>query len=109
MNSAARGSQSLTDGEDFSIRSSRREPMKKFVALLAVVMLTVAAAAPSFAQQAQAPKGTEGPDIRKSKSKKKTSAATTPNRPEGPDVRAKVPPKGQEGPGIRKSEEKKAQ
>ncbi len=59
--------------------------MKKLVAVMAVVMLILAMVAPSFAQQPQAPKGTEGPDSRKQE------------------------PKGTEGPGTRKSEEKKAQ
>ncbi len=58
--------------------------MKKFIAVLAVVMLTIAVSAPAFAQT-QAPKGTEGPDVRKQE------------------------PKGTEGPDVRKSEQKKAQ
>ena len=59
--------------------------MKKLVALFAIVMLTIAVSAPAFAQQTQAPKGTEGPDIKKQE------------------------PKGTEGPDIRKGAEKKAQ
>ena len=58
--------------------------MKKFIALLAVLMLTIAVSAPAFAQ-AQAPKGTEGPDVRKQE------------------------PKGTEGPDVKKGTEKKAQ
>ena len=57
--------------------------MKKFIALLAVVMLTIAVSAPAFAQT-QAPKGTEGPDVRKQE------------------------PKGTEGPDVRKAPEKKS-
>ena len=56
--------------------------MKKFVAVLAAVLLSVAVIAPVYAQQAPAPKGTEGPDVRKQE------------------------PKGTEGPDIRKGEKK---
>jgi hypothetical protein len=79
--------------------------MKKVVAVLAAVLLSVAVIAPVYAQQAQAPKGTEGPDIRKQE----------PKGTEGPDVRKKAKkktassqaPKGTEGPDVRKSEQKK--
>jgi len=94
--------------------------MKKIVALLAVLMLTIAVTAPAFAQ-AQAPKGTEGPDIRKQEpkgtegpdiQKKKTVSApkpkVEPKGTEGPGIR-KQEPKGTEGPDIRKGAEKKAQ
>ena len=57
--------------------------MKKFVALFAAVLLVAAVTAPAFAQQ-QAPKGTEGPDVRKQE------------------------PKGTEGPDVRKAPEKKS-
>ena len=57
--------------------------MKKFVAVLAAVLLAVAVVSPVYAQQAPAPKGTEGPDVRKQE------------------------PKGTEGPDVRKSEKKK--
>ena len=56
--------------------------MKKLVSVLAMLLLLVAVTAPAFAQQ-QAPKGTEGPDIRKQE------------------------PKGTEGPDIRKDSKKK--
>ena len=56
--------------------------MKKFVAVLAAVLLSVAVIAPVYAQQAPAPNGTEGPDVRKQE------------------------PKGTEGPDIRKGEKK---
>ena len=81
--------------------------MKKVVSLVAVLLFVLAVVAPGYAQQ-QAPKGTEGPDIRK----------VEPNGTEGPDVRKKkktasaaapkpkVEPKGTEGPGIRKVEPK---
>ena len=78
--------------------------MKKFVALFAAVLLVAVVTAPAFAQQ-QAPKGTEGPDIKKQE----------PKGTEGPDVRKKkktassVAPKGTEGPDVRKQEQKKAQ
>jgi hypothetical protein len=84
--------------------------MKKLVSVLAAVLLMVVISAPAFAQT-QAPKGTEGPDIRK----------VEPKGTEGPDIRkkapkkptkskkvpadatkAKVDPKGTEGPDIRK-------
>ena len=55
------------------------------------------------------PKGTEGPDVRKSK--KKTAAApapkVAPKGTEGPGVR-KQEPKGTEGPDVRKAPEKKS-
>jgi hypothetical protein len=95
--------------------------MKKFVAVFAAVLLTVAVVGPTFAQQAQTPKGTEGPDIRKVepkgtegpdvRKKKKTAAAAAPKPKvepkgtEGPGIR-KVEPKGTEGPDVRKSEKK---
>ena len=52
--------------------------MKKFVALFAAVLLVAVVTAPAFTQQ-QAPKGTEGPDIKKQE----------PKGTEGPDVRKK--------------------
>lgn len=52
--------------------------MKKFVSIFAAVLLALAVIAPAYAQQ-QAPKGTEGPDIRKQE----------PKGTEGPDVRKK--------------------
>jgi hypothetical protein len=52
--------------------------MKRFVSVLAAVLLFVAMSAPAFAQK-QAPKGTEGPDIRK----------VEPKGAEGPDIRKK--------------------
>ena len=40
--------------------------MKKFAAVVAAGLLSFAVMAPAFAQQStQAPKGTEGPDVRK--------------------------------------------
>ncbi|MEK6716305.1 MAG: hypothetical protein AABZ16_02290, partial [candidate division NC10 bacterium] len=77
--------------------------MKKFVSIFAAVLLALAVIAPAYAQQ-QAPKGTEGPDIRKQepkgtegpdvrkKAKKKTASAEAqkPKGTEGTDVRAKV-------------------
>ena len=71
--------------------------MKKFVAVVAAVLFVGALVAPVIAQAqaaSQAPKGTEGPDVRKAK--KKTAASPAP----------KVEPKGTEGPGIRKQEPK---
>ena len=60
--------------------------MKKFAAVFAAGLLLFAVTAPAFAQQStQAPKGTEGPDVRKQE------------------------PKGTEGPDVRKQEQKKAQ
>ncbi len=53
--------------------------MKKFVSVVAAVLLVLAVIAPAYAQQ-QAPKGTEGPDIRKQE----------PKGTEGPDVRKKA-------------------
>ena len=74
--------------------------MKKVIAVLAVVMLTIAVSAPAFAQQAQTPKGTEGPDVRKGENK---------TQPEGPDIRksknqpaASQKSKGTEGQDVRK-------
>jgi len=64
--------------------------MKRFVSILAAVLLMVAISGPAFAQRVP-PKGTEGPDIRK----------VEPKGTEGPDIRAKVAPKGTEGPDIR--------
>ncbi len=90
--------------------------MKKIVAVLAAVLLVVAVTAPVYAQQAPAPKGTEGPDVRKQepkgtvgpdvRKKKKTASAVAPKGTEGPDIR-KVEPKGTEGPDVRKSDKKK--
>ena len=77
--------------------------MKKIVSLIAVLLLALVVIAPAYAQQ-QAPKGTEGPDIRK-KAKKKTASTQAPKGTEGPDIR-KQEPKGTEGPGIRKVEPK---
>jgi hypothetical protein len=61
--------------------------MKKFVAMFTVVLFVGAIMAPVIAQaqaQAPAPKGTEGPDVRKQE------------------------PKGTEGPDVRKAPEKKS-
>jgi hypothetical protein len=58
--------------------------MKKFAAVSAAVLLSAAVVDPTFAQT-QAPKGSEGPDVRK------------------------VEPKGTEGPDVRKQEQKKTQ
>ncbi|HSB71967.1 MAG TPA: hypothetical protein VLT62_21775 [Candidatus Methylomirabilis sp.] len=58
--------------------------MKKMVSLLSAALLSFVLVAPAFAQT-QAPKGTEGPDVRKQE------------------------PKGTEGPDVRKQEQKKAQ
>ena len=90
--------------------------------------LSVALVAPVIAQAQQAPaakvepKGTEGPDVRKSG--KKTAASPAPPKvqpkgtegpgvrkqepkgTEGPDVRSSKKPKGTEGPDVRKSEKK---
>ncbi len=82
--------------------------MKRIVSGLALVLVTTLILTPVYGQQ-QAPKGTEGPDVRKvepkgtegpdvRKSKKKTASSTAP--------RPKVEPKGTEGPGIRKVEPK---
>ncbi len=80
--------------------------MKKFIVLLAVVLLAVASATPALAQQTQEPKGTEGPDIRKAK--KEIASAVAPKGTEGPDIRRQEP-KGTEGPDVRKSGQKQAQ
>jgi hypothetical protein len=97
----------------------RRKPMKKFVAVLAAVLLVAVVTAPAFAQQQapkgiegpdvrkQEPKGTEGPDVRK-KAKKKTASSVAPKGTEGPDVK-KQAPKGVEGPDVSKGAQKKAQ
>ena len=75
--------------------------MKKYLAVCAVVLFVGALLAPVIAQAQQAPaakgepKGTEGPDVRKSS--KKTAASPAP---------PKVQPKGTEGPGVRKEERK---
>ena len=50
--------------------------MKKIVSLFSAALLSFVLVAPAFAQQ-QAPKGTEGPDVRKQE----------PKGTEGPDVR----------------------
>ena len=96
--------------------------MKKFVAVFAAVLFTVAVVGPVFAQAQQAPaakgtegpdvrkqepKGTEGPDVRKAKKKTASSAAPKAKGTEGPDVR-KQEPKGTEGPDVRKAPEKKS-
>ena len=88
--------------------------MKKVIAMLAGTMLTIAASAPAFAQQAQAPKGTEGPDIKKQeakgtegpdvrKSKKQNAVSQASKGTEGPDVRRGENKTQPEGPDIRKS------
>jgi hypothetical protein len=92
--------------------------MKKFIVLLAMVLLTVASATPALAQQTQAPKGTEGPDIRRQepkgtegpdiRRKKETASAVAPKGTEGPDIRRQAV-KGTEGPDVRKTEQKQAQ
>ena len=84
--------------------------MKRFVAVFAVVMFVGAITVPVIAQaQAPAakvePKGTEGPDVRKTK--KKTAASVAPKGTEGPDVK-KQEPKGTEGPDVKKAPEKKS-
>ena len=75
--------------------------MKKFVAVFAAVLFTVAVVGPVFAQaqapavkgtegpdvRKQEPKGTEGPDVRKAKKKTASSAAPKAKGTEGPDVR----------------------
>jgi hypothetical protein len=84
--------------------------VKRIVSGLAIVLVTTLMLTPVYGQQ-QAPKGTEGPDVRKvepkgtegpdvrkTKPKKKTASSTAP--------RPKVEPKGTEGPGIRKVEPK---
>lgn len=82
--------------------------MKRIVVGLTAVLVAALMLAPAYAQQ-QAPKGTEGPDVRKvepkgtegpdvRKTKKKTASSVAP--------RPKVEPKGTEGPGIRKVEPK---
>lgn len=58
--------------------------MKTFAAVFAAALLSAAVIGPTFAQT-QAPKGTEGPDVRK------------------------VEPKGTEGPDVRKQEQKQTQ
>lgn len=100
----------------------KRDSMKKVMSAIAAVLLLATVVAPAFAQQApkgtegpdirkQEPKGTEGPDIRK-QARKKTAAAET-QKPRGtkvPDIRKgakKKPassqtPKGTEGPDVRK-------
>src|SRR5574341_1129208 len=102
------------------------DPMKKSLSVLAAVLLLATVGAPAFAQQApkgtegpdirkQEPKGTEGPDIRK-QAKEKTASHET-QKPRGtkvPDIRKgakKKPasaqkPKGIEGPDVRKVEPK---
>jgi hypothetical protein len=92
--------------------------MKKFIVLFAVVLLAVASATPALAQQTQAPKGTEGPDIRRQepkgtegpdiRRKKETASAVAPKGTEGPGIR-KQEPKGTEGPDVRKSGQKQTQ
>jgi len=93
--------------------------MKKVIAMLAIVMLAIAVSAPAFAQQAQAPKGTEGPDIKKQKSKgtegPDVRKGGNKTQPEGPDIRkskkaptASVKEKGTEGSDTRQKQEPKA-
>ena len=89
--------------------------MKKVIAVLATVVLAIAVSAPAYAQQAQTPKGTEGPDIRKGgnktqpegpdirKSKKSPKASTVEKGTEGPDSRRGGNKTQPEGPDIRKS------
>ena len=79
--------------------------MKKIVSLFSAALLSFVLMGPAFAQT-QAPKGTEGPDVRK-KAKKKTASAEgqKPKGTEGPDVR-KQEPKGTEGPDVRKEQKK---
>ena len=89
--------------------------MRKVVVIFVAVLFVGAIVAPVIAQAQQAPaakvepKGTEGPDVRKSK--KKTAAApapkVAPKGTEGPGVR-KQEPKGTEGPDVRKAPEKKS-
>jgi len=82
--------------------------MKKFVAMFTVVLFVGAIMAPVIAQaqaQAPAPKGTEGPDVRKGK--KESAATPKPKGTEGPDIR-KQEPKGTEGPDVKKAPEKKS-
>jgi hypothetical protein len=62
----------------------RREPMKKFAAVFAAVLVSAVVISPTFVQT-QPPKGTEGPDVRKQE------------------------PKSTEGPDVRKQEQKKTQ
>ena len=82
--------------------------MKQFITVAVAVLFVGALVAPVFAQaqapagQAPAVKGTEGPDVRKSK----TAASPAPKGTEGPDVRQQQP-KGTEGPDERKGEPKK--
>jgi len=89
--------------------------MKKLVAVCAVVLFVGALVVPVIAQAQHAPaakiepKGTEGPDVRKSK-KTATSPAppkVQPKGTEGPGIR-KQEPKGTEGPDVRKSTKKTA-
>jgi len=95
--------------------------MKKVIAVLATVVLAIAVSAPAYAQQAQTPKGTEGPDIRKGgnktqpegpdirKSKKGPKASTVEKGTDGPDTRQKQEPKATMDAGGRKGQESKAQ
>jgi hypothetical protein len=79
--------------------------VKKFVAVFSAGLLVVAVVAPTFAQQ-QAPRTTEGPEVKPQPSK----------GPEAPDVRKKrkkappaVAPRTTEGPEVSKGAQKKAQ
>jgi hypothetical protein len=96
--------------------------MKKFLSVLAAVLLALAVTVPAFAQQ-PAPKGTEGPGVRKKATKKTATAkAQEPKGTEGPEVRKKTTKKkrtagsgaekpkivaqGTESQGVRKQEPK---
>jgi len=85
--------------------------MKSILSLLTAVLVASVVVSPAFGQQApkgtegpdvrkQEPKGTEGPDIRKGPSKRAGSRASSDTAP---------PPRGTEGPEARKGEQKKAQ
>ena len=89
------------------------QTMKKVVSVLAAVLLALAVTAPAFAQQ-QAPKGTEGPDVRKQEPKgtegpdvrKKATKATKKKTAKSGVEKPRLQPKDTEGPGTRKQESK---
>jgi hypothetical protein len=93
--------------------------MRKVMAALILGVLTIVVSAPAFAQQAQPPKGTEGPDVQKRddqtrpegpdirKSKRSPKASNNRKKSEGPDTRQKKEPKATMDAGGRKSQEGK--
>ena len=94
--------------------------MNKFSVLLAGVLVAIASSTLAFAQETQAPKGIEGPDVRMRnqeikgtegpdiKTGKDTASFVVPKGTEGPDIRNQQV-KGTEGPDMRKREQHQAQ